>query len=424
MRILRKSLDQASAGDITLKPDQKEDMWHAYNLVSTGDRVTASTFRKLQKVSSTGTTSNTRVKLTLTVEVTKVDFEPKAGRLRLSGKVTSENPHIKRGAFHTLELEAPRKFTIYKQLWDSVALDMVAEACDAKSTADLAAIVMEMGLGHVCLVTKSMTITRARVELSVPRKRPGSSQHEKQRDKFFEYILSAVLQHIDWEVVKAVIVASPGFVKDQFMDYLMDQAARRDLSSLIENKHRFVKAKCSSGHKHSLKEVLQDENIMEQLKDVKAASEVAALQKFYDTFNSDASRAVYGYAHVKAADEAAAIDVLLMTNELFRVEDIQQRKTYVSLVESVKEKGGSVHIFSTLHPSGEQLKGLTGVAATLRFPLDLSHVEQDLDESESGDSSSDFDDDVRSSDDEDDDVPVFNVLKGKYGGSSNNDNNA
>ena len=216
MKLLRKSIDALGAGDITLRPELSEDIWAAYNLVSTGDRVTCSTFRKVQKVGATGTTSNTRVKLTLTVVVEKIDFEPKvfcvfssfsllrspvlffslqAGKLRLSGKVISDSPHIKRGAYHTLELEAPRKFTIGKNEWDSVALDMVQEACDAKATADLAAVVMEMGLAHVCLVSKSMTITRARIELSVPRKRPGSSQHDKQREKVLLVLLGFSVTH-------------------------------------------------------------------------------------------------------------------------------------------------------------------------------------------------------------------------------------
>ncbi len=166
-----------------------------------------------------------------------------AGKLRVSGQVETESPHIKRGAYHTLELEAPRKFTIRKELWDSVALRMVEEACNERSTADLAAVVMEMGLAHVCLVTRAMTVTKAKIELSVPRKRPGSTQHEKQRDKFFEYVLQALVQHIDWSVVKAVIVASPGFVKDQFMEYLVAQVAKRDLQTLADNKDRFVKVR-------------------------------------------------------------------------------------------------------------------------------------------------------------------------------------
>lgn len=57
-------------------------------------------------------------------------------------------------------------------------------------------------------------------------------------------------------------------------------------------------------------------------------------------------------------------DFLICAPKLFRVEDVAQRKMYVSLVESVKSKGAEVHIFSTLHPSGEQLRGLTGIAAT------------------------------------------------------------
>jgi protein pelota len=97
------------------------------------------------------------------------------------------------------------------------------------------------------------------------------------------------------------------------------------------------------------------------------------------------------------------------------VDDVAQRKVYVSLTESVQAKGGSVYIFSTLHPSGEQLKGLTGVAAILRFPLDLTHVDQNLDESSSDSSSSSggstSESDSSSSDEEE--QQMFNVLKGK-----------
>jgi len=74
---------------------------------------------------------------------------------------------------------------------------------------------------------------------------------------------------------------------------------------------------------------------------------------------------------------------------LFRsASDIKSRKTYVDLVESVRENGGDVKIFSSLHVSGEQLAKLTGVAAILRFPIAELDVEDmggasDSDESES-----------------------------------------
>ncbi|KAL0918675.1 hypothetical protein M5K25_010698 [Dendrobium thyrsiflorum] len=56
--------------------------------------------------------------------------------------------------------------------------------------------------------------------------------------------------------------------------------------------------------------------------------------------------------------------------------DVSARKKYVNLVDSVKNSGGSVHIFSSMHVSGEQLAQLSGIAAILRFPLpDLDDIE-------------------------------------------------
>ena len=109
---------------------------------------------------------------------------------------------------------------------------------------------------------------------------------------------------------------------------------------------------------------------------------------------------------------------------LSQVDDVRLRQVYVALVESVKAKNGTVYIFSTLHPSGEQLKGLTGVAAVLRFPMDLSHIDQALDDDDSSSHSSSggsLSSSTVSSEDEEE-VELFNVLKRSTSGA--NDNNA
>ena len=67
-----------------------------------------------------------------------------------------------------------------------------------------------------------------------------------------------------------------------------------------------------------------------------------------------------GYKHIIKANESKAIDTLLVTDELFRSSDISTREQYVKLTESVKENGGTVSIFSTLHVTGEQLSQLSG----------------------------------------------------------------
>jgi protein pelota len=91
----------------------------------------------------------------------------------------------------------------------------------------------------------------------------------------------------------------------------------------------------------------------------------------------DPDRAWYGYQSVVAANEQLAIDCLLVTDELFRNSNVQTRKRYVQLVESVRERGGQVYVFSSMHVSGQQLQQVAGVAAILRFPMpDLEELEQ------------------------------------------------
>lgn len=62
-------------------------------------------------------------------------------------------------------------------------MDRVAdEACDPTQKVDVAAVVMQEGLANLVLVTPAMTLLRAKVELTIPRKRRGScTQHEKVR---------------------------------------------------------------------------------------------------------------------------------------------------------------------------------------------------------------------------------------------------
>ena len=67
---------------------------------------------------------------------------------------------------------------------------------------------------------------------------------------------------------------------------------------------------------------------MSQIKDTKAATEVRALDDFFEMLASQPERAFYGPAHVFAAHELAAIDRLLITDELFRTDNAAARRKW------------------------------------------------------------------------------------------------
>jgi len=370
MKLIQKDIDKHSSGSVTLVPEEAEDMWHAYNLVAVGDSLRSTTIRKVQTESATGSTSSNKVRTMLTVKIEDIDFDTAACVLRVKGRNITENQYVKMGAYHTLDLELNRKFQLAKHEWDSVAIERIEQACDATQHADCAAVVMQEGLAHVCLLTSSMTLVRAKIETNIPRKRKGlCGQHDKGLNRFYDQVMQAVIRHVNFDIVKSVLIASPGFVKDQFYEYLFQTALKLDNKALLENKSRFVLVHSSSGFKHALKEVLQDPAVSMKLADTKALSEVRCLDDFYAMLQNDANRAFYGLKHVEYANEAQAIETLLLSDELFRANDVAQRKRYVGLVDSVRENAGDVKIFSSLHVSGEQLGQLCGIAAILRFPI-------------------------------------------------------
>lgn len=380
MKLMNKNVDKDGGGSVTLMPEESEDMWHAYNLISEGDCVRASTIRKVQNESSTGSSTSNRVRTVLTIRIENIDFDTQACVLRLKGRNIAENQYVKMGAYHTLDLEVNRKFTLTKSEWDSVALERVDTACDPIQHADVAAVVMQEGLAHICLITSSMTLVRAKIDQCIPRKRKGNvQQHEKGLQRYFESVMQGILRHVNFDVVKCVLIASPGFVRDQFYEYMFQQAIKLDNKILLENKSKFMLIHSSSGFKHSLREVLTDPSVIAKMADTKASSEVRALESFYTMLQTEPAKAFYGTKHVEHANEAQAIETLLISDNLFRIQDVKLRKRYVTLVDSVREFGGEVKIFSSMHVSGEQLDQLTGVAAILRFPMPELEDEEDSD---------------------------------------------
>ena len=174
-------------------------MWHAYNLIVAGDLVRTVTMRKVVKEGVTGSTASKKIKINLTLDVQKVDFDPQECTMRISGQNREESKHVKIGQYHTLELALHRNFEVTKDCWDTIFLERLDMATDIKQQADLAAVVMQQGqsgLAYVCLVTNHMTVVRAKIEQSIPRKRAGRSGHKKGVERFYEAILQALLRHV------------------------------------------------------------------------------------------------------------------------------------------------------------------------------------------------------------------------------------
>lgn len=312
----------------------------------------------------------------------------------MSGRVARENKYTKNGQHHTLDLELNRNFTLEKEVegkdgeqgWDSIAIEQLEEATNPQKKTEIVAVVMEEGLANICFVTQFQTILRQKVASMIPRKRSGagrSAHHDQGLNRFFKMVLDTLLRQIDSLLEQRdeadsvpILLASPGFTAANFLRYASERAfsdGEKILQSLVKRK-AFVIVHSSSGYMHSLTEVMKSPEVMKKLKDTKYARETRLMNEFFDLLRKDDGRVWYGPKECEAAVEAGAVGrgggILIISNELFRSQDVTIRRRWVRLVDRVRrEEGGEVRILSSDHESGRRLEGLGGIAAVLTYPI-------------------------------------------------------
>ena len=375
-------------------------MWHAYNLIRPTDIVRANTFRKVTHETNaiTGARSIQTKRVNLTIRAEKLDYDAQMGELKVSGPVCVENDTAAMGSYHGLDLEVNRQFTLEKgaegsqESWDAVALDMLKEATDIKKAASCWAVVMNEGMANICLLTQNQTLLRQRVEMSIPRKRTGhgADAHDKGMEKFYATTLSSLLRQMNFEELMKqeapppLVLGSPGFTAGAFLKYMQAEAWRKREQTLTKYaKESVLVVHTSSGHLHSLSEALKQQSVMSQLSDTKYGRESQFMERFMEELRKDNGRAWYGPREViKAVDQGAVGrggGVLLISNKLFRSNNIAERKKWVALVERVRQvEGGEVRVLSSAHESGKQLEGLGDIGALLTYPiLDLDEDEEE-----------------------------------------------
>ncbi|KAF9618592.1 hypothetical protein IFM89_002287 [Coptis chinensis] len=130
MKIVRRDYIRNGPGYVRMIPEESDDLWVAYNLMAVGDFVLADTVRKVLREAASGGRDAERVRLKLEIKLESIDYDKEGSVLRLRGKNVTQNEHVKVGQYHTLEIEMHRMFTLRKEVWDSLAIDLLHQASD------------------------------------------------------------------------------------------------------------------------------------------------------------------------------------------------------------------------------------------------------------------------------------------------------
>ena len=376
------NLESGQSGIVHLIVDNTDDLWALYNIMAIGDCIKLATFRKVQHETGSKVTS-TKKKIIITIRIEEIDYSPEAIRFR--GKNISQNEYIAIGQYQTDEIGVNSFFSLYKSYWDEFHLQTLKNATDVTVTSEIAAILMEAEIAHLFYISNTSTVTKGKINQSIPKKRNGSTEHDKGKKKFFDKILNQFIKQINFENTKVLIIASPGFTKDDFKKHMEEQIESnpKEWSELKNNLNKIIYTHSSSGYKHSLEEILSKPEIKKLIKDTKCVDDVTIMERFNEILGTDMDKIFFGYKAFEIAYEKKAINTLIITDGYLRKLPPLTRKDLSAKIKDLK-LGSTVCQFSSMHTTGEKIDEFGGICGILKYVVDeiAELVDEDTDEKE------------------------------------------
>jgi protein pelota len=355
MRIADRTRTEGGRERISVVPESLDDLWHLTYVLEPGDHVDGDTTRRIQRDDDkTRDTGGQREPMWVKIEVSDVEFAKFANRLRVGGEIIECSREDQLGFHHTLNIEEHDELTIEK-VWQVDQLERLQEAVEAAENPEVAIATVEEGEAHVHTVAQYGVDERASITGTT-----GKGEYARGRDELFAE-LTEVLKRMD---VSAIILAGPGFTKQDALEYIEDEAP--------EVTEKIQTVDTASVGDRGVHEVLKRGAVDRVQTETRISKEAELIDELM-TQIGEGAKAAYGIDEVMKAADYGAVETLLLLDERLREERAGEGEWDVDaneLVETVERQGGDVTVFSHEFDPGKQLSNLGGVAALLRYRLD------------------------------------------------------
>lgn len=330
-----------NSGEIRLVADSLDDLWHLHHLIAPGDLVFATTFRSTESATDKLRPEKTEKKpVRLGIRVERSEFSIHANRLRISGLIESG---VDAGSYHTIGLETGREVSIIKH-WRGIELERIDRAVAASEHNVVHILAIEEGEAELYRI-------RQFGPEKVDEAGMGSGKREDSggRAAFFERCMSMLSG-----VTGPVVVAGPGFVKEEFAAFV----ARTD-SELFS---RLLPAETRRTGRGAVSEVI-GQGILERIHgEIQLAGEVRVMDEVLKRISVEGAVA-YGIDQVADAVGYGAVEMIVITDAALR--DERMRRT----ADLAEEMNAKIVVCSTEFEPGQRLDALGGIAALLRYKI-------------------------------------------------------
>ena len=265
---------------------------------------------------------------------------------KLLGPIVEAPEDVTRG-YHSFRLKENDVIDIWKE-WKTSEIIKLKEASRYKGLRVLICVIDERE-ADIAIATEIDWKMVATI-----RKKGGGKDYGGGEEENRQFIASVrkVLEEHEKDVHK-IILAGPGFKKDELYDTLPDSVKAK---CMVES--------CSVTGVTGINEVIKRGYLDRVMGDMKLSEETKLVEKLLEEIAKESGLVAYGIEEVEKAAEMMAIEKLLVSDKIMDNERIEK------LMKKVEEGGGKVVVVHSTHDAGKMFEKLGGVAAFLRFMIE------------------------------------------------------
>ncbi|MDD1678780.1 MAG: mRNA surveillance protein pelota [Methanomicrobiales archaeon] len=334
-------------GEIRLFPEVPDDLWHLEHLISPGDLVFATTLRTADTPQDKLRPEKAEKRpVRIGIRVEKVSFHPYTNRLRIGGKI-EHGPDM--GAHHTFNIDAGTEISVIKQ-WSRLDRERLERAERSTTFGAIHILTLEEGEGQIFRLRQFGPEWVETITIG-----SGKGAGTEGKKVLFETILSRLAL-----ITGHIVLAGPGFVKDDFIRFLKEKTPDlRDRVLVVETR--------GTG-RGGVQEVI-GQGVLEQLVgDLQLQREVRVMEEFL-TRISKGEPIAYGVREVEEAVACGAADQIMVADSMLHDPQV------TTILEQAEKIRAQIRILSTSFEPGMQLESLGGIAALLRYHLSRTTIQ-------------------------------------------------
>ena len=310
-------------------------------IIEPGDVVFALTKRVSESIDKLRSDKE-KVTVRLGIQVKKVEFHKFVNRLRITGRIVAG---VEDSGYHTINVSVGKEISIIKT-WKDEQLKRLEYAAESKQP-EVVIVTIEEGDAVIGVVRQWGVEEVTNIRLSY-------GKESSARIEFFSQVLSA-LEKLNFGYV---VIAGPGFAKEDFLDFVKEKKPEIAKKAMVVD--------TSSIGIRGFIEVLKRGALKRIASSIRLAEEAEYMDVLLEHI-AKGEKVAYGIEEVRKALNYGAIDVLLVADEFLR----EQREKWDvdSFLRDVELSKGRIVIMSTEFEPGKRLMALGGIAVLLRFDI-------------------------------------------------------